>query len=306
MAAQEKHQPTKELPAVPGWLRQEAAGGTDTALFRAGAALAMLDARVRADVPFAGTWRSRLALAAAVASTKQIRRGEDEAQLRDAFFLRASPSDEPGPAGRMLIAWRALDRSAALSDDAVWHVVSHLGLKNNDALRAAIAGAQNAAASDRVAPLAAAEAAARVIAARPDAVVLAWWIADAVLAARLKWPLPLPLLAAGLRTLRRPHPAEERWDAACCQAYAAASLQACDLFAELARRSDKLIAVAPRLRAKGAAAVVQNLLADDAVSATKRMAAISDRGLRRLFDRLVALGAVRELTGRASFRLYGL
>ena len=34
--------------------------------------------------------------------------------------------------------------------------------------------------------------------------------------------------------------------------------------------------------------------------------AISERGARRLFDRLVALGAIRELTGRATFRLYGL
>jgi len=33
--------------------------------------------------------------------------------LRDPFFFRHA-NDDPGPAGRMLVAWRALDRSTAL------------------------------------------------------------------------------------------------------------------------------------------------------------------------------------------------
>ncbi|WP_371134882.1 DUF1403 family protein [Methylocystis sp.] len=61
-------------------------------------------------------------------------------------------------------------------------------------------------------------------------------------------------------------------------------------------------------RAKKATRVVDLLLADDCVSASRaaKTAGLSDRAARRLFDRLNELGAVRELTGRANFRLYGL
>lgn len=77
---------------------------------------------------------------------------------------------------------------------------------------------------------------------------------------------------------------------------------------DLTRRAQKLIDVAPMLRAKDARRVVDLLLAGDGVTpaTAAARAGLSDRAARRLFDRLVALVAVRELTGRASFRIYGL
>ena len=124
------------------------------------------------------------------------------------------------------------------------------------------------------------------------------------------WPLPLiagALVHPSLRSAgHRPYPSDADWTRSCCVAYGRAAAQACDLFAELGRSSQKLIAVAPRLRARGAGAVIETLLNEDAVLPSARRGAMSDRGLRRLFDRLVALGGVRELTGRSTFRLYGL
>jgi hypothetical protein len=157
-------------PPLPGWARNEPRV-TDTeadtgAAFQAGAALAMLDGRVRAGVPFAGVWRRRLALKAAAASARITRRGEDEATLRDVFFLRHG-GDDPGPAGRMLVAWRGLDRSAPLQ------------IKVDDALRAAIADVQQLAASPSAAPFAAAQAARIVVMQRPDAEILALWLVSA-------------------------------------------------------------------------------------------------------------------------------
>jgi hypothetical protein len=94
------------LPPLPGWARNEPPvvdTEADTgAAFQAGAALAALDCRVRAGVPFVGVWRRRLALKAAAASARIARRGEDEASLRDALLLRHG-GDDPGPAGRMLL-----------------------------------------------------------------------------------------------------------------------------------------------------------------------------------------------------------
>ena len=59
------------------------------------------------------------------------------------------------------------------------------------------------------------------------------------------------------------------------------------------------------LRAKSAARAVEMFLTQDAL-APAALSFMSDRAARRLCDRLVELGAVRELTGRETFRLYGV
>jgi hypothetical protein len=305
-------QPVPVLSPFPGWARHDTSP-TDPAeaAFAAGAALAALSARVHAAAPWSGVWRRRLALKAAAASARMMRRGEDELLLRDSFFLCPAGGD-PGPGGRLLLAWRELDRSDPLADSFVLSLAKTLGLSVDDALRGAIAAAQEFAASGRGAPFAAADTVKAVLTHRPDAEFLALWLADAVLARRLGWPLPIPLLGAALlhpslRTAgRRPHPANPGWTQACCAAYALAAAQACDLHAELGRRATKLLATVPQLRAKGADAIVETLLAEDAVAPSGSAGAMSARARRRLFDRLVSLGAVRELTGRATSRLYGL
>jgi len=105
---------------------------------------------------------------------------------------------------------------------------------------------------------------------------------------------------------RRPRPGDPDWLRSLSLAYARAAARACDLAAELARRAEKLQSVTPKLRAKGAGAVIDAILNDDALTSASGIAGMSDRGLRRLFDRLVSLGALRELSGRETFRLYGL
>ncbi len=55
--------------------------------FFAGASLALLDASLRENPPFAGALRQRLALRAAAACVKMARLREDAAALRDAEHL---------------------------------------------------------------------------------------------------------------------------------------------------------------------------------------------------------------------------
>src|SRR3954447_20226156 len=62
---------------------------------------------MRAEPSWRGVWAKRLALRAAAACLSEEGRRGEEASLRDAHML-ARPGDDPGPAGRVLRAWRRL------------------------------------------------------------------------------------------------------------------------------------------------------------------------------------------------------
>jgi hypothetical protein len=308
---------TASAAPFPAWARALHPSETEAeAAFLAGAALARLDAVVHETPPWAGVWRQRLALAAAAASVRRAGRSEDEAALRDALHL-SRPGADPGPAGRRLRAWRALTTgSAGQWRSAIARAADALDVRALDGLPQAIDAAEARAEGHRLAPFAAARAyhlATRALTAdrgRGGAgELLAGWLADAVLAQRLNWPFALPLLAAPLFSSagRRATTASDGAETTrILFAWAKGAAHACDLAAELRRRAQKLAEAAPKLRAKGAKAALQALLDQDSLAAATPIAGLSERGTRRLFERLVALGAIRELTGRATFRLYGL
>jgi hypothetical protein len=303
-------------PAVPAWALAPARDASDTdAAFQAGAALASLDAFARAQPAWAGAWRQRLALRCAAASMRLAGRAEDEAGLRDAWHLRPAGVD-PGPAGAILGAWRQLAaQPPAVSAERLEKIVDQLGLHCDGAALADLCTEIEGAGSQRPAPFAAASIAAHVVALRPDSELLAWWLADLSLAQTLRWPRPLPLLMAqafgpAFRSAdgrgKRSRPGEEGFRAAICLALVQAAVDACQLAGEVSRRAEKLLAVAPKLRAKGAGEVIFLLLNEDAVSGSLVTNNLSRFAARRLFERLKQLEAVRELSGRPSFRLFGL
>lgn len=303
------------MPKVPAWARPRGEVLHDVdAGYLAGAALNSLDNLVRSDPIWSGVWRQRLALKSAVAATRLLRRTEEESALRDTHLFRAA-GDDPGPAGKVLLAWRRLaSRSTTLEEEAVRSIADLLELKWDDALSEITGNAGDLAASSRPAPVMAAELAADVYRARPDAELLAFWLADVFLAQKLRWPVPVPLLMGQVNAAsfkageprRRIRPGGEGWPVAVLLAYTQAAVEACDLGADLARRAAHLLAVTPKLRAKGSAEVVKLLLDDDALPGSWSSPKLSARGARRLFERLQDLGAVRELSGRPTFRLYGL
>lgn len=303
------------VPLVPAWAVPRAPVNSDVeAAYLAGSALNSLDNIVRSEAPWLGAWRHRLALKAAAATVRLMRRTEDEGQLRDAWNLRR-PGDDPGPAGNVLLAWRNLvGRSLPLVVEDLQSIAELLGITWSDAFADHIEVLAEDVRTAAPAPLIAARAATAVMRENPKGEPLAWWMADLALSWRMGWPHAVPLLASQIHSTvlrtgadrRRACPGSPGYEAAICLAAATGAAEACRLAAGIAKKAGRLAEVTPRLRTKGAGEVIALLLSDDAVSGSFTSKAMTRWASRRLFERLQQLDAVRELTGRPIFRLYGL
>ena len=281
-------------PRMPSWVTSARPETSEDVAFLSGSALSHLHLVLsRDDVPQA-LLRARLALRAAEACVTHQGRPERASELRDAVgFLQ--PGDNPGPAGEVYLAWQqAVKRPISVK-------ILHRAFSDLEPELIAVwldAG--------QGAPVARASAVLQaVLADRPHDPVSALILADATLAQTLGWSHVLPLLGLGLkRADLRKTGAELR--AASHRAIVAAAIKATREAADLARRAIRLKEISPKLRAKGADEAVGLFLGQDAVAPMALTSLRSDRAARRFCDRLVKLGAARELTGRDTFRLYGV
>ena len=266
----------------------------EDAAFHAATMLERLNAALDdVDVPHA-LLRDRMALRAAEVCAGFSGRRESAADLRDAVHL-LRPGDQPGPGGEIFMNWRrAVERPVSVK-----------------ALARALPGTPR----ERLAvwldagqgtPVAcAAMVLEAVLEDDPRAETVALILADATLARGLGWRHAMPLLGLALK----PRDLRKRDDELRLACYRAARVSARDCIraaADLARRAERLRAVAPKLRTKTSDEAVALFLSRDAVAPGALSALMSDRSARRFCDRLVTLGVAHELTGRDTFRLFGL
>lgn len=301
------------LPKLPGWVTSASAKTPETVAFRSGAALTVLDQLVadpRQGVPLK-LLANRLALSAATATSKLEGRLAREADIRDAYHL-TPPGDARGPDGDLLAFWRDGGRlrpsgTGQIADLVGAYFAGEVGVWIDAGLeRAWTRGALAGCSTVLRAVLEADDRAERV----------ACLLSDVTLARALNWKTVLPVSAQRL-TKGMLHDLTANRQAAelAIQARILDSLEeTIQLARSLARRADALRAIAPKLRAKGSDAAVDLFLTEDAVAPATMLSPtiqdtaspMTDRAARRFCDRLIELGVAQELTGRSTFRMYGI
>lgn len=301
------------LPNLPGWVTSRPAETLETVAFRSGAALTVLDQLVsepRHGVPLK-LLANRLALSAATATSKLEGRLAREADIRDAYHL-TPPGEARGPDGDLLAYWRAAGR---LRPGGVGNIADLVGAEFAGDVGVWLeAGMER---SRTHGPLSGCVAVLRAVLNADDrAERIACLLSDIVLARALNWKVVLPvsaqfLIKAALRNLA----ADGQGAELAAQALILSSIEGTIRMArDLARRAEALRGIAPKLRAKGSDAAVDLFLTEDAVAPASMLSPrirgtsipMTDRAARRFCDRLVELGVARELTGRPTFRLYGI
>lgn len=257
---------------------------------------------------------NRLALTAATATSKLEGRMAREADIRDAYHL-SPPGEARGPDGDLLAFWRGAAGLRLTGRDG------HEGLKDlvgpnfeDDVMGCVDAGVDRA---EMRGPLAGCVSVMGAVLEVDDrAERHACLLSDIVLARALDWKVALPITAKRIsKAMLRDLVAEGQGGELAVQQRLLESLEdTIRLARDLASRAAALRAAAPKLRAKGSDAAVALFLSEDAVAPSTMLAPMiqgtdipmTDRAARRFCDRLANLGVVCELTGRPTFRLYGI
>lgn len=304
------------LPKLPGWVTTARPETLETVTFRSGAALTVLDQLVsdpRYGVPVS-LLANRQALCGAAATSKLEGRLAREADIRDAYHL--TPLGEArGPDGDLLAFWRGAAGLRLTGKD--WH----RGLEDrigpnfaDDVLGWIEAGADR---SLNHGPVAGCVSVMRTVLEMDDrAERVACFLSDIVLARALNWKTILPVTALRLtKVMLRDLVTEGQGTELKVQQRILESIEGTiRLSRDLSTRAAGLRSIAPKLRARGSEAAVALFLSEDAVAPATMLSPMiqgttipmTDRAARRFCDRLVELGVARELTGRPTFRLYGI
>lgn len=304
-------------PVLEGWARLKSLEYEKDSGFAAGAALNALSTLVNAEPIYLGALSERLALHAAAGTSRSLGQLVEEEQIRDEWCLRLG-DEMMTPAGRLFAGWRSLVHLRggirALAPQQLAELAVQFGRPLSGSPDVTLQ-AVNVASATMSNPVSAAAAAARVFyEVEPHQETLAHFLADATLAAKLGWQRPLPLVAFNIAAPilrsggrgRRPVPSDPSWTNAVFGAYALSAVAVIEEARALAHKATSLLAFRTKLRAKSADRIVDALLSHAFLVGSRSIGGMSDRAMRRIYDRLRSAGVVRELTGRQTFRLYGL